>query len=235
MMKQEKKLVKKITSSKKRNSINAVDGWNEFLKDLKKLEVEHQQRDLEFKLSIDPAKRNAAIDKLIRVVKNKVSDLFSEVVNEFSEDEINLIEERIEIPDSISTYNRGILIKHISDSLQLIIIDEKFKAQILSKVKINKGGTGRKASQDKIINYIEVIRIFHDLKKKKSKRFLSNAINNFNNRKDIIKINPPTLYKFLRKINFKMSILYTPEFFKDKTNDQIFSYLEDKFNFNAKV
>ncbi len=102
-------------------------------------------------------------------------------------------------------------------------------------IKQNKGGHGKKAYQDTIINFIEIMRIFHSYENKKSRRFLSNAIIDYNKRKNIIELKASTVYKFLRKINFANSILYTPEFFKDKTNEQIFSYLDNKFNFNAKV
>jgi hypothetical protein len=136
MKQQKKKLVKKITNPKKQNSINAVDGLNELFKDLKQLEVEHQQRDLEFKLNIDTAKRNEAIDKLIRVVLNKVSDLFNEVEKEFTQDEINLIEERIEVPDKFGAYNHEIFTEHIRGFVSMIALENNEK--IIAKDELEK-------------------------------------------------------------------------------------------------
>lgn len=109
--------------------------------------------------------------------------------------------------------------------------------KILFHIRQNKGGSGRRSFENKIIAYIEIMRIFHEKKSnKKSRTSVSDALISFNKRKDTEeKIGKSALYKFLKKINFKTSILYTPEFFKDKTNNQIFIYLDNKFNFDAKV
>lgn len=138
MSKEKKKLVKKITNPKKLNENNAVDVYNEFVKDLKRLEVERKQRDLEFKSSIDPAMRNAAYDKLIRVVRDKYCDLFNNVQKEFTQDEINLIEGRIEVPDSIGTYSREIFLEKVNDIVTMIGLDgdkSAIKKDELEKIK----------------------------------------------------------------------------------------------------
>lgn len=101
--------------------------WDEFDKDLKEMVAERKQRDVEFKLSIVPAKQNEVIDKLITVVRNKLIDLFNDIEKEFSEDEINLIEGRIEIPDSIGNYRRevfrGKTLKEIINNFITIILE----------------------------------------------------------------------------------------------------------------
>jgi hypothetical protein len=212
-----------------------VDGWNEFVKDLREMEAEEKQRDAKFKLSIDPAMRGAAIDKLIRVVLNRYSDLFNEVEKEFSEDEINLIEERIEVPDSIGTYNREVLKKHITDLLQLIITDKAQIKRISEKALEKFKGKGKFYIYDDLISYIEILRRYENDKKemkhslKKAKDFVLSF-----NKETGKNIKVRTFNSFLDKIDQDYSEIYN-SFFEGKKNLEILLNLKMKLHFNVKM